>query len=407
MRFFIFITAIIVSVFLSAQQNKPLQIRIVDSSTHRVLATVRNVNHVRVEMLDGSVYKGHIKINSDSDLIIKGQVIRPEMIKYIYNSAPILVAASTIVLYPLSLIITPGLLIWVVSDTPGKYRPYYVVISNKTKDEIEIAGIKEHMKRDSLYLISHADSNFESTLRVNKYRIERKENCLHAPSDFIFVGTDLEKLVVPGFSVNAEYFFKPYFGLFAQFGYKPMNPDGTVFYMTNRTQPYYFCEHYMLRFSPLLTFGNKPERHSFFFAGPTLFYKTMNADQVNFCLYNNGDGDDRYVTYWYNETIKGVGLRMGFIPKNLAGIGLSFEVSYRTSKNHSYYPETWWNNFTHEPYVINNHNYSIKQYTCFDASVTWRLRIRKNGSTSFCVKPALKMMLHSCARCCFMRKLTL
>lgn len=29
------------------------------------------------------------------------------------------------------------------------------------------------------------------------------------------------------------------------------------------------------------------------------------------------------------------------------------------------------------------------------------------GSTSFCVKQALKKMLHSCARCCFLRKLTL
>lgn len=378
MRLSLFLTIFISTLFLIAQESRPLKIRVVDGSTHRVLSTIGKLNLVRVKMDDGSVYSGHIKINSDSNLVIKGNVIRPEMISYINNQTPSIIAASSLLLYPLDFILTPGLIIWVAIKTPVRSHPHYVVVSNKSKDDIQLDGIKDHKTKDSLTIVNNPDSIYQSTLRINPRRLEQKAKCLGAPSDFIFTGTDLEKMVVPNFSFNAEYFFKPYFGIFAQMGYKPLNPDGSVFYMTNRQQPYYFCEHYMFRVSPLITIGNDPKRHSFFFIGPTAYYKTMNADHVNFCLYNNGDGDDRYVTYWYDETIKGLGLRVGIIPKNRLGLGVSVEVSYRFSKSHSFYPEHFWNSLTQTHYSINNHDFSVAESPCFDASVTWRLRIKKH-----------------------------
>jgi len=174
-----------------------------------------------------------------------------------------------------------------------------------------------------------------------------------------------------------EYFVKPFYGFFMQAGYKPLNPDGEVFYMTNRTQPYYFCEHYMFRIGPVISLGNKSDSHQFFFFGPTLYYKTMNADKVLFCLYNNGDGDDRYVWYWYDEQIKGIGLRTGVVPKNRLGIGFSFEMSYRISKSHGFYQDYNYINYSYNQ-VVNIHNYNIEKYICFDASLTLRLKIRKH-----------------------------
>jgi|GEM_PF-1415564 len=378
MRLFSFLFLFISALLMSAQSERPLRIRLVDSTTHRVLATIRPLNLVKVELNNGTVYKGLIKIRSDSVLVIKGQGIRPEMIKHIYNKLPVIIAASTIIFYPPSFVVTPVLVTWVLFDTPDKNDSYYVLISDKSKRNLELDEIEEHKTKDSLMAVSNPDSNYKSSLRIDSNRIVRLNKCLGTPGDFMFIGTDLEKLPVPNFSLNAEYFFKPGLGVFAQMGYKPMNPDGSVFYMTNRTNPYYFCEHYMFRFSPVVTFGNDPKRRSFFFIGPSLYYKTMNADHVDFCLYNNGDGDDRYVTYWYDETIKGFGLRAGTIPKNLLGIGLSVEVSYRFSKSHSFYPEYMWNYFTQSYYVVNNHNYATEEAPMLDASVTWRLRIRKH-----------------------------
>lgn len=377
MRFLLFISFLLLTVFMSAQEQRPLKIRVVDCSTHRVLTNIRKINLVRIITNDGSVYKGRVKVSSDSNLVIKGNVIQPEMIKSVYNFAPIIGAASTIVFYPFSFIFTPPLLIWAVCEIPDRTQSYYVIVSSKSKDEIENAGIEEHKKKDSLIQVSNPDTSFQSTLQVNPQRLKRKANLIGNPYDLMFIGTDLEKVVVPNFSINAEYFVRPRFGVFAQMGYKPLNPDGAVFYMTNQTQPYYFCEHYMFRFSPMVTFGNDPKRHSFFFIGPTLYYKTMNADNVNFCLYNNGDGDDRYVDYWYDETIKGIGLRTGVIPKNRLGVGLSLEVSYRFSKNHGYYRDYWYDPEYDSPPVINHHSYSAGWYPCLDASVTWRVKIPK------------------------------
>lgn len=355
--------------FPQTEINRFLYIANKDSS--RIISRIPEKSRVKVVTISGENAKGRLTVQSDSLIAINGETFSIRDVKLLYCPIPTTMAAVSYVptfFFPQMMFLS-GTFTLIAINYNFRLKTNSLLVSDLGMSELREQKRIEKIHKDSLQRFSPThDSRKSSFLSFNWKNTAHRSD---PPNDFLYLGFDLEKIVVPNFSFNFDYFLCRHFGIEMQYAYKPLNPDGASFYMTWETEPDYFAENVMCRVNPVFTFSTK-EINSRLFIGPSAFFKDMQMNNMTVCTQNYGDGDRFYSSYTRDKTVKGAGIRFGNIPIRHIGFAWSVELSYRKSIWHDrivdyYYPQV-------------QEEFGHTSYFNIDASFAIKFKIRKSNN---------------------------
>lgn len=157
-----------------------------------------------------------------------------------------------------------------------------------------------------------------------KYFAFRQEYILNnPPENFLYIGTDIPKLIVPKPNLRIDYYNRYHFGVSASAGWKPFNPLGQGLYFTWRSNVDFCSESIQYKISPFVWFTPQWTRKGIRF-GPYYYYKHLDADGVN--VANTQGSDITYSLYWHNKTVSGFGIQLGNFHQRVAGFDVQLSL---------------------------------------------------------------------------------
>lgn len=346
-----FICILIFFCGLSAQAQKPkkpsLDLHHIENSKIKMSWMQGEIVHVLVN--DSVKLSGELKLLNQEQILIGEDTVNIHQITRIWSLQWVDVGA--IVISGIAIYITP-----LAVSFPLAYFVFYA------------SGNFCNMEK---YVLQ---TNFEDTLGLsNKYPanpnvIRRTElRKYYSTGDFIRVGVPIEKLFVPNFCLDLQYYNNKHWGLGLQFGYRPPETDGINYLLSWRTNVDFMSEAYMSRLSFNYWYKTK-KRHYAFFMGPSLYYKFLTGDSVRVITYRDSDYYS-WATYWHRKFVGGAAMRFGNIPQSKLGVGWSVEIGFRCTYTNDYIEPDH-----SDPYKSAGWGY----YPVADASIIFSFGIRKH-----------------------------
>jgi len=333
LRFLAIILFLLSAAMLNAQEQKPLRMHLVDGTSHKIGWSVRNGHWVRVVTTDGKRSFGAIKLHSENLFSVGNDSINPEDVFTLKYCTPAFIALFTsplIIIDPQLGYITLGAFIYEEFTTRSKGNDFVVINRLKKKETTAL------LQNDSINQLSGKDTLKTPVKKENakklandSIRLEKRLLRSEDPSEFCFIGTDLEKLPVPNFTLNFDNYFRPNWGIALQAGYKPLSPNGYVYSVRRVNEPDCISSHIMFRLNPVFTFTDRSDSSCFYFIGPSLYFKQIVGDSIKVYQSNYISTHSRPSTYWHDKTVNGIGVRMGYSSKRKVGLSFSCELSLR------------------------------------------------------------------------------
>lgn len=358
-----------------AQDQRSLRMHLINGNENKVSWTIRNGRFVKVKTPDGSHKSGFIRLKSESLFMVGKDSFRLEDVLTVKDWSLTMVAIASVpvsVFYPSALYGSLGLFIFEeLATSPGDND--YLSIDRLKKTELN-KKLKNQPVTESLMAIRDSiqpvtQKNMAIRLRRDSIQLVRKTARSEHPHNYLFIGTDLEKLPVRNFAGNIDYYFQPYFGFSAQFGYKPQADNVCVYSSKTNFSVDFASSQFMFRLNPVITFINVRDSSRFFFIGPSVYYKVLNGDQI-LSSYNSMSFNQMYIsTLWHDKEIKGIGIRGGISSKRKIGLSISAELSYRNAEVHDFMIR-----FNGDRI----HTDRKISYFNIDASIALRLKVRKH-----------------------------
>ncbi len=339
MRFLLVYLFFMSAILLNAQEQKPLRMHLVDGTSHKISWVVRNGHWVKVVTTEGKHSFGAIKLYSENLFLVGNDSINPaEVFTLKYCTPGFIALCST----PLLLIqyqffyITLGAFIYEEFTTRVKGDDFVVINRMRKKETtalLQSDSIRQYLRQDT----NKTPEKKENAKKLAKDSIRFEKRLLRSedPSEFCFIGTDLEKLPVPNFTFNFDNYFRPSWGIALQAGYKPLSPNGYVYSVRRVNEPDCISSHIMFRLNPVFTFTNRSDSSCFYFIGPSLYFKQIMGDSIKVYQSNYISTQSRPSTYWHDKTVTGIGLRMGYSSKRRVGLSFSCELSLRQFSEHN------------------------------------------------------------------------
>lgn len=356
-----------------AQQQDSVRLLVVNQRTNKASGVLHQGIKLKVKTFDGEKFSGKLQLKGDSFLFIGEKTIPINEIASFYSPVWVYLTMTTlvpVVVFPP--IIQAAIIAFIIEESYAfNSKKERIVIettvSRKKRNEQRL----QQNKQDSIMLFSrHTYNNFLNP-KADSVFFGVKSHRSDPPDQFLFLGTDVEKLFVPAFSFSVDYFFLKHWGLHFMTAYKPLNPDGSVEYMSWTTNPDYFCRNNVFRLGAMYTY--KDRKAKYYFVGPEIYYKTMHVDDARVCTTNNGSGDRHYSRYWRDKTVYGFGIKVGSIPFRRLGLGWSFGIGLRKSE---------YTDYIISPIGDAEFDSETSIYPTIDASITLKFKIRKKKSST-------------------------